>query len=129
MNFEKTLKEIYEKLNLELPKNFNPYSIDSCMYAAELLTKKLIDQGIKDFKIIEGFIKIKGVEGKFMHTWIETSEGKVDPTIKQFFPKDVDDEYIKSKVQYLVKKRYTSEEYQNLCQKYPVDPSKHLLPS
>jgi hypothetical protein len=127
MLFNKILKSIYESLDLDLPQNFNPYSVDSCMYAAELLTKKLLDQGKKDFQVIEGFVKIKGVEGKFMHTWIETPEGKIDPTIKQFFTQDHNEEYIKSKVQYIVKKRYKPEEYQSLCSQYPVDPSRHFI--
>ena len=128
MKFDQLIEKILkEDLDVSLPQNFNPYSVDSCMYAAELLTKKLLDQGKKDFQVIEGFVKIKGVEGKFMHTWIETPQGKIDPTIKQFFTQDHNEEYIKSKVQYIVKKRYKPEEYQSLCSQYPVDPSRHFI--
>ena len=127
MKFVNLVRSIYEKYDIALPKNFNPHSIDSCMYAAEILTKKLLDQDFKDFVVIEGYIKIKNVDGRFQHTWIQTKTGRIDPTIKQFFLKDDSEEYIKSKVQYTIKTKYSPEEYLKLCKEHPVDPSKHFV--
>ena len=125
--FDNLVQNIYEKYDIELPKNFNPRSVDSCMYAAELLTKKLLDQGLNNFIVIEGYVKIKNVEGRFQHTWIQTKGEKIDPTIKQFFSKDDSDEYIESRVQYVVKTKYSPEDYLKLCLEYPIDPSKHFV--
>ena len=127
MNFDKLLNKIYENLNIEFPNKFNISAVGSCMYAAEYMSKKLLEKGISDFQIIEGYVKIKNVEGKFQHTWIETKDEKIDPTIKQFFPKNVDDDYIEGKVKYFIKKKYTPKEYFELCKKYPEDPSKYFL--
>lgn len=129
MKFTDLLKYIFlESIDTKLPDNFNTRSVDSCMLAAELITIKLLQQGIQNFIIHEGFIKIKGNDtGKMQHTWIEMNGLKIDETIKQFFPKDVDDTYIKNQTSYIKYKKYSPEEYLTLCQKYPVETDKHYF--
>jgi len=75
----------------------------SCRFFAGDATKTLLDAGIKDFKIIEGYVKQPEEDFKLQHTWIELSDGtKVDPTFEQFEPGT---EYSGSK------KSYTPEQY------------------
>lgn len=133
MKFNDLVQNLLENLDIDktLPKNFNVYSGGSCMLAAELLTKKLLDQGISDFTIHEGYVKIKGWgNDKIEHTWIELKDGsKIDETIRQFFPKDLSIEDILRRVTYIKsKKQYTPTQYQKLCSDFPEeDTKKHFI--
>ena len=102
-----------EQPNDYLPPNFNRNERGSCMYAAELITKKLLENGRHDFQVVEGWIAF-GYEWDEAHTWIEFSDGKkLDPTLGQW-------EHPLEDVQYTrIKKRYTPEQYLQLCQKHP----------
>ena len=58
-----------------------------CITAAEEIAKKLISDGIEDFKVIEGYIWTKGSDDQYPteHTWIVMGDGKViDPSVAQF---------------------------------------------
>lgn len=127
MKFNELVQKITESLDVSLPKNYNIYSVGSCMLAAELTTKKLLNQGISDFTICEGYVKLKGVEGKMQHTWIELKDQtKVDETIRQFFTKEDSIDYIKTKVSYITTKRYSPQEYLGLCKEFPTETEKHF---
>jgi hypothetical protein len=96
----------------------------SCMYKAELTTHNLLKKGIKDFKIIEGYVKFdEDVHDKYEHTWIILKGKTYDPTLEQF--KDIGDI---SSVEYLPKTEFTPKEYLDHCKKYPLeDDQKELL--
>ena len=58
-----------------------------CITAAEEITKKLLSDGIKDFKVIEGYIWIEDSYDQYptAHTWITMDDGKIiDPSAAQF---------------------------------------------
>lgn len=104
------------------PTEFNRGALGSCMAAAEIATKYLLNRGIKNFKIVEGWVSLYPHQTKHewsSHTWIEFSNGKIfDPTKKQwavwgFDPNKTD--YKK------VHKVYTPEDYLNVCTTEPSD--------
>jgi GNAT superfamily N-acetyltransferase len=108
------------------PKDFDRHSLGSCMSAAALATDFLLSKGIVDFTIIEGWVSLYPDQEKdewSPHTWIKFKNGKVfDPTKKQwkhwgFDPKDV--QYTNK-----IRKKYTPQEYQKVCQRQPDDISK-----
>jgi len=93
-----------------LPKNYPIEQGGSCMLAAEIITAKLLKRGIKDFKVIEGYIEMPNFnDDELAHTWIELKDGtKIDPTIKQFTDRG-EIEYGK------IKNEYIPEDYLELC--------------
>lgn len=108
------------------PQEFNRHALGSCMAAAALATDYLLSKGIKNFKIIEGWVSFDGDYEIFnntphgnvaSHTWIQFDNGKIfDPTKNQwknwgYDPKDV--KYIPN----LIHKEYTPEEYQKICRR------------
>lgn len=98
-------------------KPIKKYKSGSCMYKAEITTKKLLDKGINDFKVIEGYVSFENnKEIKLSHTWIELKNKKYDPTLDQF-SKNFDITTVK----YYKKKSYTPESYLNLCDKHPLN--------
>jgi len=110
--FNKLVKEAIE--GVDLPDTFKS-DFGSCMLAAEILVKKLINLGRKDFKVVEGYITFASVEWDEEHTWIEMDNGEiVDPTSNQWGIKGII--YLKQK-----RKEYTPNEYLELCEKYPEE--------
>ena len=81
MNWYKTTQ-----LGYRLPESCNISEIGNCMLAAEIITKNLLDKGIKDFLVVEGYISFKmpskelGWEEGITHTWIEYNNQIHDPT-------------------------------------------------
>ena len=104
-----------------LPKKFDKNRLGSCMIAAEYATKFLLNKNIKDFKIVEGWVSLFQNQPKnewVSHTWIELKNGKIlDLTKKQFKQWGVNPEDVKYKK---IKKKYSPEEYLELCNKYPL---------
>lgn len=107
------------------PKDFDRHSLGSCMAAAAMATDYLLSKGRNDFKVVEGWVSLypnQEEEDFSPHTWIQFNNGKIfDPTKKQwavwgFDPKKVSFEKIK--------KTYTPDEYQSVCQRQPDDLSK-----
>ena len=88
-----------------------------------MTTDYLLEKGITDFKIVEGWVYFpyyyeeNDEENWSSHTWIEFSNGrKFDPTKKQwkewgFDPDKGEVEYVTSKIN----RTYTPEEYQKIC--------------
>lgn len=92
------------------------YPYGSCMLVAEELTHKLLDSGVEDFIIVEGYITFRGVEWDEKHTWIELGNGDIlDPTKTQWGI-DID------KMVYLTnnRKEYTPQDYLRLCKEFPI---------
>lgn len=89
------------------------------MLAAEIITAKLLKKGIKDFKVIEGWV-IAGVkEEEIAHTWIELADHTIiDPTFEQFVKL-----YGKDNVEYGedIKETFTPEEYLETCDFYGAE--------
>ena len=117
--FKKIAEDISSDENL-LPSNFKP-EYGSCMLAAELLTKLLLQKGISDFKIIEGYITFEGVDWDEAHTWIELNNGKIlDPTQKQWSIENI--VYLNNR-----RKEYSPQKYLELCDKYPEQNTERFL--
>jgi hypothetical protein len=108
------------------PKEFDRHKLGTCMSAAAMATDYLLSKGIKNFRIIEGWVSFDGEYEIFnnsprgnvaSHTWIQFDNGRIfDPTKNQwktwgYNPKDV--EYIPN----LIHKEYTPEEYQKICRR------------
>ena len=58
-----------------------------CIVAAEEIVKKLLSDGVEDFKVIEGYVWTKGSDDQYPteHTWIVMDNGEViDPSVAQF---------------------------------------------
>ena len=110
-------KDFYNHLIVE----FNIRQKGSCMLYAEKVNTALMKRGIKDYKVIEGYVRFKKEHSftpTIQHTWIEFNDGKkIDKTKEQF------NEYDLSTMQYIKRnaKIYEPEEYDDLCKKYPVD--------
>lgn len=111
------------------PKNFDRHNLGTCMGACALATDYLLSKGIKNFKIIEGWVSFDGdwewdnikkepIGNIASHTWIEFSNNrKFDPTKTQwrhwgYEPNEV--EYINK-----IHKSYTPQQYQKICKKQP----------
>ena len=116
--FDKMVKEAI--VGIELPRTFNP-DIGSCMLAAEILVKKLINLGRNDFKVIEGYITFPTVDWNDQHTWIEMDDGEIiDPTSNQWGIKNI--VYLRQK-----RKEYAPKEYLELCDKHPIENASKYL--
>lgn len=103
------------------PKNFDRNRLGSCMGAAALATDHLLSKGITDFKVVEGWITLdpdwEETGNMDSHTWLEIKGKIFDPTKKQF-KNWYGDDY--KNIQYVkVKKKYTPQEYQSICQRQP----------
>lgn len=95
-----------------LPKDFDTSERGSCMLAAEYITKKLLERGILNFKVVEGYVSFDGVEWDEAHTWIEMANGeKIDPTLKQWGYPEEQARYVK------VERVFTPSQYLKLCEK------------
>ena len=123
----KHLEEWYESLSIKeqmFPKEFDRHSLGSCMAAAELASKYFLKKGIKDFKVVEGWVSlsddIEDDESSLAtHTWIEFENGRIfDPTKNQWRKWGYDPYGVKIKK---IKKKYTPEEYFDLCEWDPSD--------
>jgi hypothetical protein len=115
------------KLLLENWKRFlNDLKIDCeldgiCIDSATEIAKKLLSDGKRDFKVIEGYVwTVNGSDDDYPteHTWIETGDGKIiDPSGVQFDKYGGIEERIKgtaydqSGEHYGESKIYTPEEY------------------
>lgn len=105
----------------QIDKIEEAYKLGSCMLFAEIETKNLINKGVEDFVVVEGYIYFYGdIYNTAQHTWIELSDGtKIDKTIDQFEIWNVDREdieYLQSK-----RKEYSPQQYLELCQKFPIE--------
>ena len=91
----------------------------SCPLFAELATEAFIKAGIKDFYVIEGWVKSNKEKFWRQHTWIEMGDRKIDPTFSQFGNLE--------NVKYVskIKARYTPEQYMELSKRFPF-PSKEI---
>jgi hypothetical protein len=106
------------------PKDFNRHNLGTCMSAAALATQYFLQKGIKNFKIVEGwvyfpdFYDIDDKDNWSTHTWIEFDDGrKFDPTKNQwkqwgFNPSKGEVEYVPNKIN----KSYTPQEYLKIFQ-------------
>ena len=113
------LKKHIMAQDVNLPPSFKPIA-GSCMLAAEILTEKLLNQNIKEFTIIEGYITFETVEWNDTHTWIEMFDGKIiDPTKNQWGIKDII--YLSEG-----RRKYSPEQYLSLCQQFPSDTDKYF---
>lgn len=127
------LKDILESM---FPKDFDRHKLGSCMSAAALTTDYLLNKGIKDFIIVEGWVSfgddwdLEKHKGKFVeygnifaHTWIKFPNGrKFDPTRKQWKEWGFNPDEAEFHPQ--VKKEYTPQQYQKICKSQPDDISK-----
>ena len=101
------------------PKEFNRHSLGSCMAAAEMATNYFLKKGIKNFKVVEGWVSLSpdledDESGYESHTWIEFSNGRIfDPTRKQWRMWGYDPDGVKIQK---ISKTFTPEEYLDLCQ-------------
>lgn len=62
-------------------------SCGSCGIFARWFTKIALAHNLTDFKIVFGWVQLRGAGGNWQdeHIWIEDTKGnKVDPTVKQF---------------------------------------------
>ncbi len=109
------------------PKNFDRHALGSCMVAAELATKYFLQKGIKDFKVIEGYVELypdSDPTDWSAHTWIQFNNGRIfDPTKKQWtkWGFNVNKDYYQN-----ITKTYTPTEYLKICEEEPGDISKYL---
>lgn len=107
------------------PKDFDRHSLGSCMAAAALATDYLLSRGRSDFKVVEGWVSLypdQEEEDFSPHTWIQFNNGKIfDPTKKQWIKWGFDPNEVRFES---IKKTYTPEEYQSVCQRQPDDVSK-----
>ena len=87
----------------------------SCPLFAELATKEFVFNGIKNFVVVEGWVKARNESYWRQHTWIEMEGQKIDPTFAQF-------NHL-GEIKYVtrVKKRYSPGEYLSLCAKHPEE--------
>ena len=106
------------------PKEFNRHSPGSCMAAAEMATKYFLKKGIKDFKVIEGWVSLSpdledDESGHSSHTWIQFRNGRIfDPTRKQWRVWGYDPDGVKIQK---ISKTFTPEEYLDVCEWEPSD--------
>jgi len=104
-------------IDFQLPSDFDTAELGSCMRAAELAVRGLLEQGIEDFVVVEGWISFGFDEDSdWAHTWIERGDKIWDPTKEQFAAMgyDLNDmEYVR------IKDTYTPREYLQLCDKHP----------
>ena len=107
------------------PKDFKRHNLGTCMSAAALATDYFLEKGIKNFKIVEGWVyfpKFYDEDDKnnwSAHTWIQFDDGrKFDPTKKQW--KHWGFDHTKGEVEYVSKeinKSYTPQEYTKVCRR------------
>lgn len=78
------LRQIAEKIE----KFINCSSSGSCGVFAAWVSQVALKQGVSNFKIVFGHVKCRGENGNWVdeHIWIEDENGKIDPTVSQFFP-------------------------------------------
>lgn len=79
----KSLQDIAEKIaNL-----LDCRSGGSCGVFARWVTKIAVANGITNFTIVFGYVKMKS-DGNWKdeHIWIESKGQKIDPTVAQFYP-------------------------------------------
>lgn len=121
IKFNTLFKIICEQIDTPWGKSFDNTRSGSCMIAAEMLTNHMLNRGIENFTIIEGYVKFKNdkYNTKLTHTWIVYNNKIIDPTKEQFqsFGFDI------SQISYITKTTYTPEQYLNLCKLYPVKSS------
>lgn len=118
---------VKENINYKLPKGFQSSKLGSCMVAIEHITKNWLSKGFTDFFVVEGYVLFSPLDdpdNKASHIWIELSNGKkIDPTIDQFKQWG----YSKDQLEYSTNnKKYTPNEYLELCQQFPDDISKWI---
>ena len=98
------------------PSDFKRHNLGTCMSAAALASDYLLKRGIKNFKIVEGFVSMypdQEQEDWSPHTWIEFDNGrKFDPTKKQWKQWGFDPNETKYEK---ITKTYTPEQYIKLC--------------
>ena len=119
MTWYKIAQENYEDIYL---KDYVP-NVGSCMLAAEVISKELLNKGINSFTIVEGYITFANVDWNETHTWIELDDGSIlDPTKGQWGI-DV------SKMIYIKRgeKRYSPQEYMKMCEKFPEHEEKYRI--
>lgn len=88
-----------------LPADFQ-IRLGSCIAAAEIFARQLLEAGVDGFQVVEGWVTFAGYgeESESTHTWIEMADGtKCDPTVTQFRawgfePEEV--EYAREKARY-----------------------------
>ena len=112
-NFDKRYNNIFLK-------DYNPLP-GSCDIAAEKITINLLEKGITNFNVIEGYISFEDYDWNEAHTWIELLTGEIiDPTNIQWGIDVKDIEYLSNN-----RKTYSPEQYLQLCKKYPANESKY----
>lgn len=121
----RTFKQ-YIDLSKKATKRLDTHQSGSCMISSEWITKNLFKRGIKNFKIIEGYVSFLEESHrtpKYQHTWIEIDGKIIDPTLEQFTKIGLDINTVK----YIgSKKIYSPEEYLKLCKKFPIDRKEYL---
>jgi hypothetical protein len=100
------------------PKEFDRHAVGSCMSAAELATKYLLQKGIKNFKIVEGWVSLypdQEEEYWEAHTWIKFNNGRIfDPTKKQWLNFTGDDKNPEISIE-KIRTEYEPEDYLDVC--------------
>lgn len=121
-------RKIRDTLNESMfPKDFDRHALGSCMAATALATDYLLSKGRSDFKVVEGWVSLypeqhDDPDDFSPHTWIQFNNGKIfDPTKKQWAKWGFDPNEVRFES---IKKTYTPEEYQSVCQRQPDDLSK-----
>jgi len=103
-------------LEAMFPKDFKRHNLGTCMGAAALASDYLLQKGIKNFKVVEGFVSMypsQEEEDFSPHTWIQFDNGRIfDPTKNQWKQWGFDPNETKYE---RVTKTYTSEQYIKLC--------------
>jgi len=98
------------------PKEFDRHSLGSCMDAASYAGDYLYKKGIRNFKIVEGWVSLYSTQDASdwsKHTWIEFDNGRIfDPTRKQWTVWGFDPDKVKIKK---IKGKYTFNQYKQLC--------------
>ncbi len=98
------------------PKDFKRHNLGTCMSAAAMATSYFLSKGIKNFKIVEGWVSMYPDQEEnewSAHTWIEFDNGrKFDPTKKQWEKWGFKTDETKYE---RVTRTFTPEQYIKLC--------------
>jgi hypothetical protein len=80
-------REKYLQIAAKVARKIWCHKSGSCRYAAKDITKALLDKGLSDFQVVEGYVRQPSGEcgPRNQHVWILLGDGtKMDPTKIQF---------------------------------------------
>ena len=80
-------REKYLQIAAKVARKIWCHKSGSCRYAAKDITKALLDNGLSDFQVVEGYVRQPSGEcgPRNQHVWILLGDGtKMDPTKIQF---------------------------------------------